>query len=129
MEMCLPDLKTERKEVISQATSYTMTRMMQGVVDYGTAAGLRGRLGISEMGGKTGTTNDNSGWLVHGLLPRSYGWCLDRDATIVLFVWKADLVMVVKQRYDLGIFFSRKPLRIEALDLIGTPNSFSGKHA
>lgn len=73
---------TERKEVISQATAYTMSRMMQGVVDFGTAAGLRGRLGISEMGGKTGTTNDNSdGWFL-GFTPQLLGgvWvgCDDR---------------------------------------------------
>ncbi|MES1221874.1 MAG: transglycosylase domain-containing protein, partial [Bacteroidota bacterium] len=51
---------TERKEVISQATAYTMCRMMQGAADVGTAAGLRTRLGITEMGAKTGTTNDNA---------------------------------------------------------------------
>src|SRR5262249_39446184 len=45
------------KEVISQATAYTMARMMQGTVDFGTAAGLRQRLGLAELGGKTGTTN------------------------------------------------------------------------
>jgi penicillin-binding protein 1A len=56
---------TKRKEVLSQSTAYTMSRMMQGVVDFGTAAGLRGRLGVAEMGGKTGTTNDNSdGWFM-----------------------------------------------------------------
>ena len=56
---------TERKEVISQTTAYTMCRMMQGPVDIGTAPGLRNRLGISEMGGKTGTTNDNSdAWFI-----------------------------------------------------------------
>jgi penicillin-binding protein 1A len=56
---------TERKEVISQNTAYTMCRMMQGPVDVGTAAGLRDRLGISEMGGKTGTTNDNTdAWFI-----------------------------------------------------------------
>jgi len=56
---------TERKEVISQNTAYTMSRMMQGPVDIGTAAGLRNRLGVSEMGGKTGTTNDNSdAWFI-----------------------------------------------------------------
>ena len=56
---------TQRKEVISQNTAYTMARMMQGPVDIGTAAGLRNRLGISEMGGKTGTTNDNSdAWFI-----------------------------------------------------------------
>jgi len=56
---------TERKEVISQNTAYTMCRMMQGTVDVGTAAGLRDRLGIAEMGGKTGTTNDNTdAWFI-----------------------------------------------------------------
>ena len=61
---------TERKEVISQATAYTMTRMMQGVVDIGTAAGLRSRLGVAEMGGKTGTTNDNSDAWFMGFTPQ-----------------------------------------------------------
>jgi penicillin-binding protein 1A len=73
---------TERKEVISQTTAYTMTRMMQGVVDFGTAAGLRGRLGASEMGGKTGTTNDNSDAWFMGFTPQLLGgvWigCDDR---------------------------------------------------
>jgi len=60
----------EHKEVISQATAYTMTRMMQGPVDYGTAAGLRQRLGLAEMGGKTGTTNDNSDAWFLGYTPQ-----------------------------------------------------------
>jgi penicillin-binding protein 1A len=56
---------TERKEVISQNTAYTMCRMMQGPVDIGTAAGLRNRLGLVEMGGKTGTTNGNTdAWFI-----------------------------------------------------------------
>ena len=38
---------TQRKEVISQSTAYTMARMMQGPVDVGTAAGLRSRLGVA----------------------------------------------------------------------------------
>jgi penicillin-binding protein 1A len=61
---------TDRKEVLSQATAYTMVRMMQGPVDFGTAAGLRDRLGISEMGGKTGTTNDNSDAWFMGYTPQ-----------------------------------------------------------
>lgn len=61
---------TQRKEVISQSTAYTMTRMLQGPVDVGTAAGLRSRIGIAEMGGKTGTTNDNSdAWFI-GFTPQ-----------------------------------------------------------
>ncbi|NML22166.1 penicillin-binding protein [Pseudoflavitalea sp. G-6-1-2] len=61
---------TDRKEVISQATAYTMARMMQGVTDFGTAAGLRSRLGVAEMGGKTGTTNDNSDAWFMGYTPQ-----------------------------------------------------------
>jgi penicillin-binding protein 1A len=61
---------TQRKEVISQNTAYTMSRMLQGPVDVGTAAGLRSRLGVAEMGGKTGTTNDNSdAWFI-GFTPQ-----------------------------------------------------------
>ncbi len=61
---------TQRKEVLSQATAYTMARMMQGPVDVGTAAGLRSRLGVAEMGGKTGTTNDNSDAWFFGYTPQ-----------------------------------------------------------
>ncbi|MFT3827338.1 MAG: transglycosylase domain-containing protein [Chitinophagaceae bacterium] len=61
---------TKRKEAISQATAYTMSRMMQGATDYGTAAGLRARLGVAEMGGKTGTTNDNSDAWFMGFTPQ-----------------------------------------------------------
>jgi penicillin-binding protein 1A len=72
----------EHKEVISQSTAYIMARMMQGPVDYGTAAGLRQRLGVAEMGGKTGTTNDNSDFWFMGYTPQlmAGGWvgCDDR---------------------------------------------------
>jgi penicillin-binding protein 1A len=61
---------TERKEVISQNTAYTMCRMMQGTVDIGTARGLRDRLGISEMGGKTGTTQNNTDAWFMGYTPQ-----------------------------------------------------------
>ncbi len=66
----LERFNAERKEVISQTTAYTMARMMQGPVDYGTAAGLRARLGVAEMGGKTGTTNDNSDAWFFGFTPQ-----------------------------------------------------------
>ncbi len=61
---------TERKEVISQNTAYTMCRMMQGTVDIGTAAGMRDRLGIAEMGGKTGTTQSNTDAWFMGYTPQ-----------------------------------------------------------
>jgi penicillin-binding protein 1A len=61
---------TERKEVISQNTAYTMCRMMQGTVDIGTAAGMRDRLGLAEMGGKTGTTQNNTDAWFLGYTPQ-----------------------------------------------------------
>lgn len=64
------DFSMNRKETISEATSYTMARMMQGTVDKGTAGGLRSRVGAAEMGGKTGTTNDNAdAWFI-GFTPQ-----------------------------------------------------------
>jgi penicillin-binding protein 1A len=67
------DNGNNRKEAISEVTAYKMCRMMQGTVDRGTAAGLRNRLGIAEMGGKTGTTNDNTdGWFM-GYTPQLLG--------------------------------------------------------
>ncbi|HYJ37619.1 MAG TPA: transglycosylase domain-containing protein [Chitinophagaceae bacterium] len=61
---------SERKEVINEVTAYTMAKMMQGPVDFGTAAGLRSRLGVAEMGGKTGTTNDNADAWFFGFTPQ-----------------------------------------------------------
>ncbi|MDX2045871.1 MAG: transglycosylase domain-containing protein [Chitinophagaceae bacterium] len=62
----LASFTTESKEVISEADAYIMTKMMQGVVDFGTGRALRGAYGITtEVAGKTGTTNDNAdGWFI-----------------------------------------------------------------
>jgi penicillin-binding protein 1A len=66
----LESFQTNMKQVISEQAAYTMTRMMQGPVDFGTALGLRARLGAAEMGGKTGTTNDNSDAWFLGYTPQ-----------------------------------------------------------
>jgi penicillin-binding protein 1A len=59
------DYSVNRKEVVSEITAYTMARMMQGTVDKGTARGMRSRVGAAEMGGKTGTTDDNAdAWFI-----------------------------------------------------------------
>jgi penicillin-binding protein 1A len=76
------DYSANRKEAISEITAYKMTKLMQGTVDVGTAAGLRGRLGAAAMGGKTGTTNDNTDAWFMGYVPQllAGGWigCDDR---------------------------------------------------
>ena len=62
----LQTFEPEVKQVISEVDAYTMVRMMQGVVDYGTGGSMRWKYGInSAIGGKTGTTNDyTDGWFI-----------------------------------------------------------------
>lgn len=63
------------REVISEEAAYKMIILMQGVMNGGTGSRMRNRYKImADMGGKTGTTNDNSdGWFV-GYTPRlSFG--------------------------------------------------------
>lgn len=62
----LASFRAQTKEVISETEAYIMTKMLQGVVDFGTGRALRGAYGISnEVAGKTGTTNDNAdGWFI-----------------------------------------------------------------
>ena len=64
------DLGDNRKEAISEVTAYRMVKMMEGTVTKGTAAGLMQRLGATEMGGKTGTTNDNADAWFMGYTPQ-----------------------------------------------------------
>lgn len=59
-----------RKQVVSEATAYKMSKMMEGPVTKGTAAGLMQALGVKEMGGKTGTTNDNADAWFMGFTPQ-----------------------------------------------------------
>jgi penicillin-binding protein 1A len=64
------DAGSNRKEAVSEVTAYKMTRMMEGPVTVGTAAGLMQALGAKEMAGKTGTTNDNSDFWFMGFTPQ-----------------------------------------------------------
>lgn len=64
------DFNVLRKEAVSELTAYTMARMMEGTVTKGTAKGLMQSLGAAELGGKTGTTNDNSDAWFMGYSPQ-----------------------------------------------------------
>ncbi|MDB5196113.1 MAG: peptidoglycan glycosyltransferase [Flaviaesturariibacter sp.] len=64
------DYSANRKEAISEVTAYNMTRMLEGPVTRGTAAGLMQEIGASELGGKTGTTNDNADAWFFGFSPQ-----------------------------------------------------------
>lgn len=72
-----------RKEVISDQTAYSVIKMMEGVLRFGTGAGIwQYDPPFSEMAGKTGTTNDNADAWFMGYTPQllAGGWvgCDDR---------------------------------------------------
>lgn len=58
----------DKRPAISERTAYTMLEMLRGVIEdhYGTGAGLKSIYGLSgDIGGKTGTTQDQSdGWFM-----------------------------------------------------------------
>jgi penicillin-binding protein 1A len=55
----------ENKQVMSEASAYTMVQLMKGVVKFGTAKNLNNYNIPVEKAGKTGTTNSNSdGWFI-----------------------------------------------------------------
>jgi penicillin-binding protein 1A len=66
----LATFQPESKEAISEETAFLMVNLMEGVVNFGTAAGLRSEYGFTgQIAGKTGTTNNNSdGWFI-GITP------------------------------------------------------------
>lgn len=79
----LKSFVAEQKEVINQNTAFKMVRLMMGVVDNGTAVRLRYRYGLmSQIGGKTGTTNSQAdAWFIGytpQLLAGSWVGCDDR---------------------------------------------------
>ncbi|MFZ4058938.1 MAG: penicillin-binding protein 1A, partial [Ferruginibacter sp.] len=53
------------KQVINENDAFTMVKLMQGVVKFGTGRSLNGYSIPAEKAGKTGTTNDNTdGWFI-----------------------------------------------------------------
>lgn len=61
-------------EVITEQDAYLMVNLLQGVVNEGTGLRLRGKYALkNQMGGKTGTTQNNSnGWFM-GVTPNLVG--------------------------------------------------------
>lgn len=112
-------------EVISEDNSYKMIDMLRAVVDNGTGSRLRYQYNITgEVGGKTGTTNNNSdGWFI-GFTPQlvSGVWVggEDRDihfdstsmgqgATMALPIWAYFMKLVYADKtlgYSPGVKFN-----------------------
>ena len=110
-------------EVISGESADKMVYMLRAVVDGGTAGRLRFRYGLTgEIGGKTGTTNNNSDAWFMGITPKLVSGCWvggdDRDihfdnmamgqgATMALPIFAYDMKKVYGDQ-DLGISESDK---------------------
>lgn len=72
----LQEFVPRKVEAISEETAYLMLSLMQGVVQYGTGARLRGQYKMSNpIAGKTGTTqNQSDGWFM-GITPDLVSGC------------------------------------------------------
>lgn len=80
----IAQFQPQLNEVISESSAHRMLYMLKAVVDEGTAGRLRYKYGFTgELGGKTGTTNNNSDAWFMGLTPTLVCGCWvggdDRD--------------------------------------------------
>jgi len=66
----IKDFIDQQTEVISEQTAYVMNKMLQGVVNRGTAQKLRGMGLDNEIAGKTGTTQGNTDAWFMGMVPQ-----------------------------------------------------------
>ncbi|HQW21774.1 MAG TPA: transglycosylase domain-containing protein [Bacteroidia bacterium] len=72
----LQDFVPRKVEAVNEETAFLMLNLMQGVVQYGTGARLRGQYKMSNaIAGKTGTTqNQSDGWFM-GITPDLVSGC------------------------------------------------------
>ena len=64
---------TEKKEVLDPRIAFVMTNMLEGVMNFGTAAGVRSRGFTAPAAGKTGTSHD--------------GWFAGYTSNLLCIVW------------------------------------------
>jgi penicillin-binding protein 1B len=67
------DLKTDQREVLDPRVAYVMTKMMEGVMNFGTAYEVRQRGFAAPAAGKTGTSHD--------------GWFAGYTSNLLCIVW------------------------------------------
>jgi penicillin-binding protein 1A len=61
----IAEFSSEPRQILNENDAYTMVKLMQGVVKYGTGRSLSGYNIPVECAGKTGTTNGNAdGWFI-----------------------------------------------------------------
>jgi penicillin-binding protein 1A len=127
----LASFHAESKEVISEADAYVMTKMMQGVVDFGTGRAIRSSFGVTgDLAGKTGTTNDNAdGWFI-GFSPQllSGVWvgCDDPFLRLLNTTGGAQMAMPAWAYYYQQVFNDKK-LNIDPLSKFVVPENLNNE--
>jgi penicillin-binding protein 1A len=127
----LATFHAESKEVISEADAYVMTKMMQGVVDFGTGRAIRSAFGVNgELAGKTGTTNDNAdGWFI-GFSPQllSGVWvgCDDPFLRLLNTTGGAQMAMPAWAYYYQQVFNDKK-LNVDPLSKFVVPETLNNE--
>jgi penicillin-binding protein 1A len=122
-------LPAQRKEIISEATAYSVNLMMQGVVQQGTGRrmaeyGLEG-----EIAGKTGTTNDNSdAWFIGftpQLLAGAWVGCDDRFIRFNSDIGQGSAAALPVWAYFFNKAFNDKTLGLDKNAQFSKPESLS----
>jgi len=117
-------------EVISAESAYKMLILLQGVVDGGTASRIRNMYNIEgEVGGKTGTTNNNSdAWFI-GITPQlvSGAWVGGEDRDIHFYSMKqgqgAVMALPIWANYMKKVY-ADKELGYDTKQTFGIPEDF-----
>lgn len=126
----IKDFEPISREVLSEDVAFTMVDLLEGVVQKGTASGLR-KYGITgETAGKTGTTNAGSDSWYIGLTPNLVTgvWVGNEDraahfpgahsqgAKMALPIWAYFMQKVYKDGRDLGISPKDKFIKPEGIE-------------
>ncbi|MGB1248839.1 MAG: penicillin-binding protein 1A, partial [Chitinophagales bacterium] len=129
----IEDFYPERSKALDEETAYVMTQMLRGVIDGGTGYRCRFKYGIPtslQLGGKTGTTQNNSdGWFMGfspDLVAGTWVGCEDRfvrfrttyygqGASLALPIWAKFMKRVYEDEnldYDINAKFEKPEERV-----------------
>ena len=116
----------ERREVISEVSAYSVVKMMEGVVDYGTARAIKMSYDISgEIAGKTGTTNDNSDAWFMGYTPQLLaGVWVGSDDRFIRFNSESYIGQGARAALPIWAYFYEKVLQDKSLGGFDTASTF-----
>lgn len=127
----LAQFQPRMNEVISEQSAHKMLYMLRAVVDGGTGGRLRFRYGLkAQIGGKTGTTNNNSDAWFMGLTPRlvSGVWVGgdDRDIHFDSMVWGQGATMALPVfAYYMQSIYKDKTLGYSEDEVFDVPTDFN----